>query len=1030
VRLGDFEIDLRAGEVRSGDRSVLLQQKSLRILQILLEHDGGLVTREEIQKRLWPNDTIVDFENGINTAVKRLRQALGDSADEPKYIETIPRRGYRLLVSAVPLVPEPSPSPEPSSSEGGLGASPATLTTNAASLIGKKVSHYRVLKVIGGGGMGLVYEAEDLKLGRRVALKFLPDELVWDAVALQRFEREAQTASSLNHPNICTIYEIEEHEYQPFIAMELLEGETLRDRLSALTASKKTVPLNELLEIAIQICTALQSAHEKGIIHRDIKPANIFLTVSGQVKILDFGLAKLVSSAEEKLADSLPAEADGSACAAQPARAASADPTLTRLGVALGTAGYMSPEQIRGETLDARTDIFSFGLVLYEMVTGQRAFRGETAAIVHAAIINTSPTPAPQLNPKVPPELEVIVNKALEKDRAQRYQSAAELRTKLQSLKNENLPSLTAPVAAQAKHRRSLRVALTIVAVLAIAGGATYSFLRPRIPVVTGFHQLTRSGRQKTEGSGAGRIADVETDGTRVYFQERDQGEWRIAQVSTTGGDVSYLNTPLLAYPWIYDISRNGSELLVADRDFRSGEQSFWLFQLPNGPSRRITGTFSWMQFLPGKDQVVYQRSSDPNRVFAANLDGSDAHSLMHLPGEVGEYFTLSPDGERVRFTTADGKAWESQLDGSEMRRFAPEFMAPACCAYWSRNDRLFVFAGSEAGVWNLWAVTQSEWPLLRFESRPTRLTSGPISFRSSTASSDGKQIFAVGETLRGELSVFEPKSQLFTKYGSGLSAGFTDFSRDGQWMVYVTHPEGTLWRSRVDGSERMQLTFPPMGPILNPKWSPDGLSIVFTEYKNWEPNKIYLISAGGGAPLLLLSGDFKPGDPTWSPDGKSIAYGGPSIREGQSTEIRILNLDTKESKTVPGSQGLFSPRWSPDGQYIAAQSADRTQLVLYSFRTRSWSRLPVPNSSSGTYLSWPAWSHDSRYLYYMIGSNIYRAPASGAAAEIAASTANIDIVCPVFALGSWFGLTPDDGLLVLRDRSVQEIYSMNLEYR
>jgi Tol biopolymer transport system component len=363
------------------------------------------------------------------------------------------------------------------------------------------------------------------------------------------------------------------------------------------------------------------------------------------------------------------------------------------------------------------------------------------------------------------------------------------------------------------------------------------------------------------------------------------------------------------------------------------------------------------------------------------------------------------------------------------MHRFVPEFKALACCAYWSSNGELFVFGSPHEGVWNLWAVTQSAWPLPRFDSRPTQLTSGPISFRSSAASSDGKQIFAVGETPRGELSVFDPKSGLFGKYGSGISAGFTDFSRDGRWMAYVSHPDGTLWRSRIDGSERLQLTFPPMGPILNPKWSPDGRFIVFTGYKDWEP-KIYLISADGGASLLLLSDDFKANDPTWSPDGRSIAYGGPSIFDGTATEVRILNLDTKQSKTVSGSQGLFSPRWSPDGRYLAAKSADKTQLFLYSFQSGGWSQLPAPKPPKGTSVDWQYWSHDSRYLYFMIGLNVYRMGIPEGSAELAASAENIDIICPVFAWGYWFGLTPDDRVLVLRDRSVEEIYALDLEYR
>ena len=425
-RFGPYQVNLTTGELRKHGIRLKVQDQPFQILALLLARPGKLVTREEIRQRLWPSGTFVDFDNGLNTALSRLREVLGDSAESPRYIETLARRGYRLIVSVDWMASRSGDLPAGVSVE-----EPSEAKATSDKLIGKKVSNYRILELLGAGGMGVVYKAQDLKLDRGVALKFLPQELVSNSLALNRFEREARAASALNHPHICTIYAVEEYEGQPFIVMELLEGQTLEERIGNVSAPLRT---NELIDLAIQITDGLDAAHQKGIIHRDIKTANIFLTNRGEAKILDFGLAKIVYFDEEAL--SPPGqEVDVSALPDDLMTVPVSEHNLTRPGAMMGTASYMSPEQVRGEKLDSRTDLFSFGLVLYEMATGQRAFRGDTAMQVNEAILHRTPAPARDWNAELPLELQKIIDKALQKDRELRFQRAAEICADLQCLK-------------------------------------------------------------------------------------------------------------------------------------------------------------------------------------------------------------------------------------------------------------------------------------------------------------------------------------------------------------------------------------------------------------------------------------------------------------------------------------------------------------------------------------------------------------------------------------------------------------------
>jgi eukaryotic-like serine/threonine-protein kinase len=901
-------------------------------------------------------------------------------------------------------------------------------------MIGTTVSHYRILDELGSGGMGVVYKAEDLNLGRMVALKFLPQKLADDPQAFERFRREARAASALNHPNICTIHEVGEFGSQPFIAMEYLEGETLRQRLLA-----GPMGIDELLDLAIQIADALDAAHHGSIIHRDIKPANIFITSLGRLKILDFGLAKSTAPAQEAQPPGDSANLGVVHLQDKPTLAMDAQ-RLTSPGIALGTAEYMSPEQACGRRIDARSDLFSLGAVLYEMATGRVPFQGDSSAQVFAALLHENPEPITSLNPAAPPALEGIISKALEKERDLRAQSAAELRSDLKRLKRDlnserltaataSFPGATPATSASGATRRAPAAAVTKTArhwrwlgfaALTLAGLIALGFvMRPALlpPRVVSSLQVTTDGQEK---SGAA------TDGARLYFSESGQ----IFQVSTAGGEIVPIHESVDdIFP--VDISRDRSRLLVLNKSFVPEGNAAWTLPVLGGAARRLGNVVATdASWSADGDRLAYTSNKD---LYIASADGLEPRRLVTADG-TASWPRWSPDASRLRFTVngPNGSAiWEIAADGSHLHPLLTGWNKPPaeCCGSWTSDGRYFVFQSSRGGVADIWAMREAGSLFRRVDHQPVQLTSGPTSTFAPLPGTDGNQIFVRTIQPRGQLVRFDAKSgeydPLFPGAPPGIQGTGVDFSRDGKWIAYMSYPDGSLWRSRPDGSERSQLTYPPLLAYM-PRWSPDGSRIAFMGQMPGKPWQLYIVSAQGGSPQQLIPDQRDQADPTWSPDGNSLAFGGQAVSGKDAARVnavRLLDLRTRSVTVVPGSEGLWSPRWAPAGGRLAAMSNDGNELFLYDFNTHAWSKLATAS------IGYPTWSHNGDSIFFLNhlagGDQVFRVSVATRKLEEVTDLKNFHGA--PFLIGYWFGLAPDDSPLLIRDAGIWDFHALSL---
>ena len=886
-------------------------------------------------------------------------------------------------------------------------------------LIGKRIGRYSIVGLIGKGGMGVVYKAEDTRLGRFVALKFLPEGLAKDHQPLERFQREARAASALNHPNICTIHDIDEYEGQPFIAMELLEGQTLRERLAVTGGSShhgevggvKPLHTDELLDLAIQISDALDAAHQKGIVHRDIKPANIFVTARGQAKILDFGLAKLARPLTPSPSPQGRGWPEGRGEGDTPT--GSIDPAhLTSPGVAMGTVAYMSPEQARGETLDPRTDLFSFGAVLYEMATGRPAFGAGTTGSIFGAILHEAPASPSRLNPALPAELEHIITQALEKDRDVRYQVAAEMRADLKRLKRATdsgrAVATSGRVAARAEsekaegqpappkaRRRLVAAALVAVALIAAALLLVWKFVAGRKPTVS-FEAMKL---ERLTSSGKVRDAALAPDGKYVIYVQEDEGKqslW-VRQVATESNvqlvppaDTKYLGLT---------VSRDGDYVYLVSATAGAAEATLYRLPILGGtPKKLIENVDSPVALSPSGKELAFVRDdlkAGQSKLLAAQADGAGERVLA---------FRKLPDGFDFAWFHSSGPDWSP--NGSLVSLVALSFVRgphstvvgvpasggtakPLTSKEWEGAGRVAWLSDGSGLVFNATepssTLSSQLWLLSYSGGEVRRITNDLNSYRGVTLAADSSALVTVKSNLQSSIWIVPRQDTaqarpLTLEGDNGDGVDGVAWTPDGR-IIYASNAggSGNLWVMDADGSHSRQLTSEGSSNG-SPVVSSDGRTIVFRSNRGGNVG-VWAMDADGGSPRPLSDGNADVG-PDISPDGKSVVY-----LSATTTALWKIPIQGGSPTLIPFDQFPSFQALSPDGKLIAVTFVDPetgkgpTAIIpVTGGNPLQVLDIPMPLASfTGRELNWSA---DGRSLIYIgagnASANLWSQPIEG----------------------------------------------------